>query len=185
MRRLLVVPVLLVTLWSAPVSLAQPPCSQPVTTGEHPLIRDCVVVARASVGIDECAECVCDVDGSGQIQISDGLRCLRYVVGSESTLACPACEETTTTTTLPGCASCDDVLTGKREYEELCPLAKLIYDDMVDCPRESCGCACNSPCLIEPWNCFPKCWPYYGSSPSECIRCLKDCGVSAQLCSEN
>ncbi len=88
-----------------PVSQAQAQggigsCSQPVSTGTKPVATDCLFLLQAAVGAVECADCVCDSDGSGVKSASDALRCLKFSVGSPGVaLACPACDPGTTTTT--------------------------------------------------------------------------------------
>jgi hypothetical protein len=161
-------------------------CSQPVSESTDPSLRDCIHVARSSIGLEDCAKCLCDVDGSGDILLTDALVCLRHVVGNDVVLACPDCSaSTTTSTTIPGCASCNDVLTGVRDYDDLCPLAKFIYDDMRDCPLESCRCACGCPpgyaCAAV---CLPGCCGgSYGTA--ECTQCLVGCLETVRNCREN
>jgi hypothetical protein len=158
-------------------------CSQPVSESTDPSLRDCIHVARSSIGLEDCAKCLCDVDGSGDILLTDALVCLRHVVGNDVVLACPECaSSTTTSTTIPGCASCNDVLTETRDYEDLCPLAKHLYDDMKNCPLAQCVCECG-------WWRVP---PLPGHDPcdappltSDCLRCFRvQCGPMVANCSE-
>jgi hypothetical protein len=171
------------SLGGVPHGQASDFCSQPVSESPDPILRDCIHVARSSIGLEDCAKCLCDVDGSGDIHLSDALVCLRYVIGNDVELACPECSvSTTTSTTMPGCASCNDVLTETREYQELCPLAKHVYDDMKSCPSRSCGCACGFLRVCIPGiNCCDDPFP----NAHECLECLYGCGETIQNCRDN
>jgi hypothetical protein len=170
-------------LGGVPLGQASNVCSQPVSENPDPILRDCIHVARSSIGLEDCAKCLCDVDGSGDIHLSDALVCLRYVIGNDVELACPECSvSTTTSTTMPGCASCNDVLTGTREYDDLCPLARFVYDDMAECP-ERCGSSCLCPRVPSPGN--PVISECLTSDLLRCLRtCLSTCGEMTQNCSE-
>jgi hypothetical protein len=66
-------------------------CGQPNSTGGMPLASDALGVLRASVGLDRCGLCVCDVDGNGLIFSSDALSVLRASVGLPATIECGIC----------------------------------------------------------------------------------------------
>jgi len=57
---------------------------------------DALRILQAAVGSFSCAECVCDVDGSGSILATDALLDLRFAVGENVTLSCPPCPATLT-----------------------------------------------------------------------------------------
>ena len=77
-------------------------CGDPLEQFGRISAIDAQFILRASVELEECALCVCDVDSSGEILSSDALRALRYAVGLPEVLDCPAgVASTTTTTTLP------------------------------------------------------------------------------------
>jgi hypothetical protein len=174
-----------VLLGAASSSAAIPVCSQPASDGALPVLSDCLHLARASVGIVPCAACVCDADGSGATTISDALHCMRFSVGDDVELDCPECKGSTTTTTLPGCASCNDVMTGDREYADLCSLSKSIYDDMKSCPYQSCYCACGCPPgYVCPAVCRPDCCPAGTGAVRECFNCLANCQYLIEMCRE-
>src|SRR5207253_948789 len=130
---------------AASAALASPAaaqCSQPISDGDKPTIGDCIYIARATIADLPCSACICDADGSGDVGIRDALRCLRSVLGSNVTLDCPACEATTTT--LPACASCNDVLVRLAEPEDLCEQSQPVYDALVDWPCDRCATECSS-----------------------------------------
>lgn len=52
---------------------------------------DALAVLRAAVGLDECALCVCDFDGSGTVTTADALAVLRWAVGIEMEPQCGVC----------------------------------------------------------------------------------------------
>ena len=150
----------------AGVASAQDYCAQPISDGEGPIVRDCLYLLKASVGSVTCRNCVCDVDGSGNVELGDALRCLRVALGVDLPLECPACGESTTT--LPLCASCGDVLAGAAAREELCALDSIYYEDVLRC---QCSC-CDRLC---PTDTFPE--PDYtcdSLTASAILRCLKD-----------
>lgn len=67
---------------------------------------DALFSLRASVDLEECNPCICDVDGNGTVNCTDTLMMLRHIVGLGDVFACSASSEpgdttTTTTTTLP------------------------------------------------------------------------------------
>lgn len=83
-------------------------CGQPVSNGSQPSTTDALYVLRTGVGQTTCLPCVCDVNDSGEILVSDALVTLNVAVGLPVMLACPPCDSTTTTstttsTTLAGC----------------------------------------------------------------------------------
>jgi hypothetical protein len=63
-------------------------------TGETPSITDALMVLQAAVGLRECEPCVCDVDASGSISVSDAGMVLRLAVGVPVELSCPTCAST-------------------------------------------------------------------------------------------
>jgi hypothetical protein len=52
---------------------------------------DALFVLRAAVGIETCAPCVCDTNGSGAVTASDALLTLSFAVGQPVELTCPPC----------------------------------------------------------------------------------------------
>jgi|GEM_PF-1907694 len=66
-------------------------CGFPVSDGEIPLASDALYVLHAAVGLEPCAKCVCDVDGSSLVTATDALLVLKAAVGGDALLACPAC----------------------------------------------------------------------------------------------
>ena len=65
-------------------SLAQPRCSQPISTGDYPTASDCLYILRASVGSATCTpECICTPSGSNPVSATDALICLRAAVGMD------------------------------------------------------------------------------------------------------
>lgn len=53
--------------------------------------KDALAVLRAAVGLDSCALCVCDFDGSGTLSSSDAHAVLRQAVAIEIEPRCEAC----------------------------------------------------------------------------------------------
>ena len=53
---------------------------------------DALLILRAAVGSATCADCVCDVDGSGAVTATDALLTLKKAVGQAVELTCPACD---------------------------------------------------------------------------------------------
>jgi hypothetical protein len=53
---------------------------------------DALYSLAVSVGIETCDPCICDVNNSGSINVTDALTILRTAVGSGPTMSCPACE---------------------------------------------------------------------------------------------
>lgn len=158
-------------------------CSAPVSDTAPPILSDCLHIAKAGVGLGDCRDCLCDTDGSGKVSLSDALLCLRLALGTDIALECPECIASTTTTTILECASCNDVLTGAREYEELCPTAKILYDDMESCPMRNCRCACGFPQVCIPG--FGDCCEIGSFSARECISCLSSCLETVTNCEES
>jgi len=158
-------------------------CAQPVSETGSPTIKDCIYIARSSISDLPCANCVCDANGSGDIRITDALRCLWFVVGGDGvTLDCPPCNDTSTTT-LPGCASCNDALVGASDVEDLCESSRILYDDMKACPCEACPQECGpTPPLCA------SAERTITSAPSSyaCIRCLvESCRPAITACFED
>ena len=52
---------------------------------------DALFILNAAVGITDCLDCVCDVNGSGGVTASDALLTLQAAVGQPVDLSCPAC----------------------------------------------------------------------------------------------
>jgi hypothetical protein len=63
-------------------------CALPITSGATPTASDALAVLNASVGLRECALCVCDVDASGAVVALDALLVLRAAVGEPIALTC-------------------------------------------------------------------------------------------------
>jgi hypothetical protein len=81
-------------------------CGNPWGTDDDTVnSTDALFTLRASVGLEECNLCVCDVDGNGTLSCTDTLMMLRYIVGLGDVFVCsPSAgpgETTTTTTSLP------------------------------------------------------------------------------------
>ncbi len=164
----------------AAVSPAGAACSQPVTVEGDATLKDCLFIAKAALGTESCEPCVCDVNGSGEVRITDALVCLRHVLGGEVPLDCPPCLGSTTTT-LPSCASCNDALFGQAAPEELCEEAAPFYDEMLDCPCRECGDVCG---LAECDIATPA--STAASQGWQCLRCLYEgCRQSVVDCVEN
>lgn len=53
---------------------------------------DALFILRAGLGLETCALCVCDVNGSGSITASDALLALMAAIGQPVVLSCPDCE---------------------------------------------------------------------------------------------
>jgi hypothetical protein len=80
------------------LSVTMTPYDPEVACGDATLPKgifasDALVVLRNAVAAGICAECVCDVDRSGDTVASDALRVLRYAVGQEVLFECPCCPE--------------------------------------------------------------------------------------------
>ena len=138
-------------------------CGQPLSTGTKPTVKDCIYIARASLGAVPCSECVCDTDGSGAIRLGDALRCLISAIGGKVTLECPPCEATSTTTTVPTCATCSQVALGGASADDLCESSRVLYDAMTSCPCDSCSAQCPRMCSDSTT-----------SGGFACLRCLKE-----------
>jgi hypothetical protein len=52
---------------------------------------DALLILRVSVALDECLDCICDINGSGAVTASDALIALRASVGLPEQFQCPAC----------------------------------------------------------------------------------------------
>jgi hypothetical protein len=127
---------------TAGVASADLNCSQPVSDGASPVIGDCLRIARASIGsAAACPLCACDTNGSGEIEISDALRCLFVVIGRDVDLECPVCSETTTTT-VPTCATCSEAFYGEATRADLCEFDRQLYDSVKQCLCSCCDLFC-------------------------------------------
>jgi len=65
---------------------------------------DALFTLRASVDLEQCALCVCDVTGDGQVTATDVLLMLRQIVGLDDIFVCNPADDggdTTTTTSMP------------------------------------------------------------------------------------
>jgi hypothetical protein len=170
-------------LLSAPSVAWTADCAQPVSETGGPTIRDCVSIARSSISNLPCRACVCDANGSGDVRITDALRCLWFVVGGEVSLDCPPCDDTSTTT-LPQCASCNDVLTGLAPVEDLCESSQVIYDAMKACPCDACADDCAATSLCE--GVQPTGAELASSTSFPCVQCVVDqCRQSVLDCVED
>jgi hypothetical protein len=150
-------------LTCAPTASSAETCSQPLSDGSEPVVRDCIHIARASIGAVSCRDCVCDTNGSGEVSIADALRCLWYVIDAEVTLECPTCDSTTTTTA-GTCASCSDVFFHAAGPDELCEASQILHDAMIDCPCAECAGDCAGYCDGDPDS----------HATRECARCVLD-----------
>lgn len=70
-------------------------CGDPDANGLS--ATDGLIILNVAIGLQVCDACICDVDGSGETTASDSLIALRAAVGSVANLACPACEQASTT----------------------------------------------------------------------------------------
>jgi hypothetical protein len=52
---------------------------------------DALFILQAGLGLQSCALCVCDVNGSGSITASDALLALMAAIGQSVVLSCPSC----------------------------------------------------------------------------------------------
>ncbi len=77
-------------------------CGQPLSRGNAPSAGDALLVLRASVGLEDCALCVCDVNASDTLTTSDALAVLLTAVGAGGeAFACPSPSSTSTTLGAP------------------------------------------------------------------------------------
>jgi hypothetical protein len=53
---------------------------------------DALFLLRASVDLEDCLPCVCDVDASGSVSATDSLIALQAAVGQPVELTCPPCD---------------------------------------------------------------------------------------------
>lgn len=67
--------------------------SDDASPAERIKASDAVYALRAATGLAECADCRCDLNGSGTVTVSDALRILKVSVGQDVQLSCPACGE--------------------------------------------------------------------------------------------
>jgi hypothetical protein len=63
-------------------------------------ISDALYILRAGVHLEQCADCVCDVNDNGRVTAVDALIVERLVVRLPGQLVCPTSANPTTTTTL-------------------------------------------------------------------------------------
>jgi hypothetical protein len=66
-------------------------CADPVPPASI-TASDALFALRAGVGLETCALCSCDADGSGSVAATDALTILRAAVGQPVTLNCPPCD---------------------------------------------------------------------------------------------
>ncbi len=159
----------------APAVSSAQTCSQPVSDGSEPVVRDCIYIARASIGSADCRDCVCDTNGSGSVSIVDALRCLWFVVGADVTLDCPTCDSSTTTTE-QACASCSEVFFHTAEEVDLCESSRILYDAMIECPCADCAEQCAGICQTDTATTFTR----------ECPRCIyESCRDTISACLED
>jgi hypothetical protein len=52
---------------------------------------DALFILRASVSLEICPLCVCDVNNSGSVSATDALTALQFAVGLPVTIDCPVC----------------------------------------------------------------------------------------------
>jgi hypothetical protein len=52
---------------------------------------DALYVLNAAVGLENCRNCICDINGNGAVTSTDALATLNLAVGIETPLMCPAC----------------------------------------------------------------------------------------------
>jgi hypothetical protein len=159
----------------SPTASSAETCSQPLSTGSEPVVRDCIEIARASIDAVSCPDCICDTNGSGEVSIADALRCLWFVVGLDVTLDCPTCDSSTTTTEQT-CASCSEAFFHTAGEEELCESSRLLYDAMIDCPCSDCAEDCAGYCDEDPETrasrTCPRC--VYDNCRDTIAACLED-----------
>ena len=77
-------------------TLIDRPCGDPVVDGNFGFARavtatDALFVLRAAVRIEQCADCVCDVNSENGVTATDALLLLQFAVGQSVQLNCPAC----------------------------------------------------------------------------------------------
>ena len=158
----------------APTASSAETCSQPLSDGSTPVVRDCIEIARASIGAASCPDCVCDTNGSGGVSITDALLCLFYVVGLDVSLDCPTCESTTTTEQT--CATCREVFFHTADQEEMCESSRVLFDAMLDCPCVDCADDCEGYCDEDPET----------HATRECPRCVyESCRDTVAACLED
>ena len=63
-------------------------CGVPITRGDKPLVSDALFILRASIGLESCTICECDVNTDLMITVSDALGVLQASVGIPVTLYC-------------------------------------------------------------------------------------------------
>ncbi|HXC50139.1 MAG TPA: hypothetical protein VN634_04590 [Candidatus Limnocylindrales bacterium] len=66
-------------------------CADPAEPFHLVTVADALFVLRTAVAIQSCDPCRCDADGVNGATTNDALSVLRYAVGNEVTLNCPAC----------------------------------------------------------------------------------------------
>lgn len=72
------------------VTATQRGCGDPVATLGINAV-DALYILKVGIGLEACAPCVCDTDGSGSFSASDALLALQTGVGISVDLSCPAC----------------------------------------------------------------------------------------------
>ena len=65
-------------------------CSQPLSSGEVPLVSDCLFILQAALALIECeSDCLCAPTGRLPVSASDAFVCMASAVGLDPPLACP------------------------------------------------------------------------------------------------
>ncbi len=85
--------------WFCAMSDDDSPCGNATCAGDSgaasPAERikasDAIYALRAATGLAECADCRCDINGSGTVTVSDAQRILKVSVGQDVPLSCPVC----------------------------------------------------------------------------------------------
>jgi cysteine-rich repeat protein len=124
-------------------------CGDPLAQFGRISAIDAQFILRASVELEECALCVCDVDSSGEILSSDALRALRYAVGLAEVLDCPAGVASTTTTTLPEVTTTTIPETTTTTLATFCGDGAVNDGEECDDANTGSGDGCTSECVDE------------------------------------
>jgi len=86
---------LALAMWAAPGAAAAGTvatgCGDADASGGMVTATDALIVLRASIGLAQCEECVCDVDANLRVSATDALAILAAAVGTGGQLACGAC----------------------------------------------------------------------------------------------
>lgn len=86
-----------VTTTSTTIPFAQQSCGDPIPDADVVFgaalvtATDALFTLNVAVGLQNCRECICDVNGSGVTTSTDALAVLNLAVGIETALLCPAC----------------------------------------------------------------------------------------------